>query len=59
MDQPTLAASLKGYSLIAGHIAEGGESPFRAYHPGDGRELDPVFFSASTSDVDAAVGGSG
>jgi len=46
---------LVGRSLIAGQVAADGGSPFHGYHPGDGRELQPAFFSATDEDVNHAV----
>src|ERR1700730_11854921 len=47
--------SLHGRSLIAGRYAlEGGEF-FRAFHPIDGRELDPPYVSAGSEEVEQAV----
>jgi len=46
---------LTGRSTIAGNISEEGGRAFLAYHPGDGRALDPPYFSASLDDVQHAV----
>ena len=46
---------LKGYSLIAGDAAETGGQSFHGRFPGDGRTLDPAFFSATVADVERAV----
>jgi 2,5-dioxopentanoate dehydrogenase len=56
MSNPTPAKhELVGRSLIAGQVAAEGSSKFYGYHPGDGRELQPAFFSATGNEVDQAV----
>lgn len=47
--------ALTGVSLIGGRPADRHEETFRAYHPADGRQLDPSYFSASESDLNEAV----
>ncbi len=48
-------ANLKGYSLIAGQSTAEGDTAFSAFHPGDGRQLDPIFLSATPGDVERAA----
>jgi alpha-ketoglutaric semialdehyde dehydrogenase len=48
-------AELTGLSLIGGQPGDRHDESFRAYHPTDGRALDPFYFSASDSEVDEAV----
>ncbi len=47
--------TLNGYSLVAGQQTAEGGAPFTAYHPGDGRILDPIYTSATATDVERAV----
>jgi alpha-ketoglutaric semialdehyde dehydrogenase len=46
---------LSGRSLVAGKLAEASGNPFHAWHPTDGRALEPAFYSATSDDVDRAV----
>ena len=56
MSNPTPAKHvLVGRSLIAGQVAAEEGRTFYGYHPGDGRELQPAFFSATGKEVDQAV----
>ena len=48
-------AELSGRSLIAGKLAESTGKAFHAFHPVDGRALEPSFYSATADDVDRAV----
>jgi alpha-ketoglutaric semialdehyde dehydrogenase len=48
-------AELNGLSLIGGQPGDRHDESFRAYHPTDGRGLDPFYFSASDFEVDEAV----
>jgi 2,5-dioxopentanoate dehydrogenase len=51
----TASTSLKGRSFIAGTPATDGRESFRGYHPTDGRELDPIYLSATPEDIERAV----
>jgi 2,5-dioxopentanoate dehydrogenase len=56
MSNPTSAKhEFAGRSLIAGQVGAEGSAKFHGYHPGDGRELQPTFFSATGNEVDQAV----
>lgn len=46
---------LHGRSLIGGVFATDGGDAFRGYSPADGRELEPVYLSARSDDVERAV----
>jgi alpha-ketoglutaric semialdehyde dehydrogenase len=48
--------NLTGISLIGGRPGNRQDETFRAYQPADGRALDPLYVSASDSEVDEAVG---
>ena len=48
-------AELTGVSIIGGRPAGRHEDTFRAYQPADGRAIDPVYVSASDSEVNQAV----
>jgi NADP-dependent aldehyde dehydrogenase len=52
MEMSTL--KLSGLSLVGGQAGERGKI-FRAVNPADGAELDPVFHSATTEDIDRAA----
>lgn len=51
----TAAPALQGVSLIAGHTGNRVGDIFRASAPGDGRALEPDYFSASESELDEAT----
>jgi alpha-ketoglutaric semialdehyde dehydrogenase len=48
--------NLTGISFIGGRPGNRQHETFRAYQPADGRALDPLYVSASDSEVDEAVG---
>jgi NADP-dependent aldehyde dehydrogenase len=46
---------LTGVSIVGGHSSAAREDSFHAYQPADGRTIDPVYFSASDSEVNQAA----
>ena len=47
--------ALSGRSIVAGKLSEASANAFHAWHPTDGRALEPSFYSATSDDVDRAV----
>lgn len=47
--------NLAGVSLIAGRRGSRDGEAFRAYNPADGQPIDPAYYSASESELNAAV----
>src|SRR6202789_472272 len=53
--ETTAKHELLGRSLIVGTVAAEKGSTFHAFHPADGKALEPTFHSVTTEDVDRAV----
>src|SRR5688500_8899097 len=48
---------LTGKNIVAGNFYSSGATHFRAVDPSTGNELDPVFYNASSSEIDEAIEG--
>jgi 2,5-dioxopentanoate dehydrogenase len=48
---------LTGKNIVAGNFYSSGATHFRAVDPSTGNELDPVFFNASSIEIDEAIEG--